>query len=365
VKADQLRPPHRKMFMPSLYLQGKGAIYHLGTKALPYGDKAYVAGGKTGLSVAGDRIRKSLTSNGIEVVGWNDSVKECTHSTIDKLVEECKRSKGHFIIGVGGGRAIDAAKAAAWKAKVPSMTIGTQCATNADASGESVVYTDDHRFLEDLILPRNPVLVIEDTEIISKAPTKYMVQGMGDALSCKFESEAFAKSRQKRGDGDVPTTVALTLGNQCYRSLLKHGEKAVSDNKHGILSLDVVEIIEAVKLSSALTFENSGCALAHALHNGFTKTGQVKGEHGEIVAFTTIVQMAFENRPRDEIASVVKWCNAIGLPTKLAKLGTPSRQAIRQASEHACERDHNSRNMPDKPKVAEVIEAIARVEAEF
>ncbi len=365
MKGDQLRPPPRKMFMPSLYLQGKGAIYHLGQKALPYGDKAYVAGGKTALSVAGDRVRKSLSSNGIEIVGWNDSVKECSHSTINRLVDECKRSKGHFIVGVGGGRAVDAAKTAAWKCRVPAMTIGTQCATNADASGESVIYTDDHKFLEDVILPRSPVLVIEDTEIISKAPTKYMIQGMGDALSCKFEAEAFSKARQKRRDGDAPTTVALALGNQCYKSLLQHGEKAVHDSKNGILSIDVVEIIEAVKLASALTFENSGCALAHALHNGFTKTGQVTGEHGEIVAYTTMVQMAFENRPSEEIASVVKWCNAVGLPTKLAKLGTPSRQAIRQAAEHACERDHNSRNMPDRPKASEVLEAIARIEAEF
>jgi len=365
VRVDQLRPPPRKMFMPSLYLQGKGAIYHLGQKALPYGDKAFVAGGKTALSVAGDRIRKSLNSSGIEVVGWNDSVKECTYAVINKLVDECRHCKGHFVIGVGGGRAIDAAKTAAWKLKVPAMTVGTQCASNADASGEAVIYTDDRKFLEDLLLPRNPVLVIEDTEIIAKAPLKYIVQGMGDALSCRFESEAFAKARQKRGDGEVPTTAALALGNQCFQSLMKHGEKAANDVKNGILSLDVVEIIEAVKLSSALTFENSGCALAHALHNGLSKTGQAKGEHGEIVAYSTIVQMAYEGRPKEDIASVVRWCNSIGLPTKLAKLGTPSRQALRQAVEHACEHDRNGRNMPDKLKVPDVLEAIARVESEF
>jgi len=365
LKVDLLRPPSRKMFMPSLYLQGKGAIYHLGQKALPYGDKAFVAGGKTALSVAGERIRKSLTSNGIEIVGWDDSIKECTHAEINRVADECKRSKGHFVVGAGGGRAIDTAKAAAWKMKVPAMTVGTQCASNADASSESVVYTDDHKYLEVLVLPRNPVLVIEDTEIIAKAPPKYMVQGMGDALACKFEAEAFAKARQKRGDGEVPTSVAIALGDQCFQSLMKHGAKAASDIRNGILSLDVVEIIEAVKLSSALTFENSGCALAHALHNGLTKTGQVKGEHGEIVAFTTIVQMAYEKRPSKDIAAVVKWCNSIGLPTKLAKLGTPSRQALRQAAEHACDHDPDARNMPDRLKVPDVLEAVARVEAEF
>ena len=175
----------RKMVLPMMYLQGKGAIYHLGQKARPVGTRAYVVGGRTALAAAGDRVRKSLESNGIEVAGWNDSVKECTKATIDSLSEQGRHLKAHFVVGVGGGKAVDTAKAVAWKLKLPVMTVGTQCATNADASAESVVYTEDHRFLEVLTFPRNPVVVIEDTEIIAKAPVKHIVWGMGDALSTK------------------------------------------------------------------------------------------------------------------------------------------------------------------------------------
>lgn len=352
----------RKMVAPSLYLQGKGAIYHLGQKALPFGDKAFVVGGRTALSIAGDRVKKSLESNGIEAVGWKDDVKDCTHATIDRLVEDGKRCRCHFVVGVGGGRAVDTAKAVAWKLKVPAMTIGTQCATNADASIESIIYTEDHRFLEDLVLPRSPVLVIEDTEIISKAPLKYMVWGMGDALATKFESEAYARTRQKKRDGVWPTGSALVLADGCFRSLMEHGFKAINDLKNGIHSLDVDDIIEAVKLSSALAFENTDCALAHGLHNGLTKTGQVKGEHGEIVAYSTIVQTVYEGRPREEIRTIVEWCEKIGLPTRLKALGDPSKAALRQAAEWACERDRNSKNMPEKLKVGDLLKAIEQVE---
>ena len=352
----------RKMLTPSRYIQGKGAIYYLGQKALPLGDKAFVVGGKTALQAAGERIRKSLTSNGIEIVGWDDQVRECTHATINKVVEEGKKAKAHFVICVGGGRAIDTAKAAAWKLKLPAITVGTQCASNADCSAESVVYTEDHKFLEVLTLPRNPVIVIEDTEVIAKAPPKYMVWGMGDALSCKFEGEAYAKARAARNDAEVPPAAALALGDSCYRSLMEHGQKAVTDLKSGNHSVDVDDIIEAVKLASAMAFENTGCALAHALHNGLTRTGQVKGEHGEIVAYCTIVQMAFEKRPADEVRQVVSWCQKIGLPTKLKMLGEPSKAALRMAADYASEKDANSRNMPTKMKPAEVLEAIDRVE---
>ena len=352
----------RRMVTPSLYIQGKGAIYHLGQKAFTFGDKAFVVGGATALQVAGDKVRKSLISNGIEVVGWNDSVRECTHSTINKIAEEGKHTKAHFVVGVGGGRAIDTAKAVAWKMKVPAISVGTQCATNADASAESVVYTEDHRYLEVLVLPRNPVLVIEDTEIISKAPVKYMIWGMGDALSCKFEGEAFAKTRRKKQDGNVPTSAALALGDSCYRSLMQHGLKAVSDLRNGTHSLEVDEVIEAVKLASAMAFENTGCALAHALHNGLTRTGQINGEHGEIVAYCTIVQAVFEHRPKEDVKQLVSWCEKVGLHTRLKAFGEPSKAALRTAAEHACEKDPNSRNMPEKMRPSNLLDAIDKVE---
>jgi len=352
----------RKMVMPSLYLQGKGAIYYLGQKALPLGDKAYVIGGTTALEVAGERIRRSLSSNGIEIVGWNDSVKECTHNTINRLVDEGKHMKAHFVVGVGGGRAIDTAKAVAWKLKLPAISIGTQCATNADAAAESVVHTDDHRFLEVLMLPFNPVLVIEDTEIISKAPVKYIVRGMGDALSTKFEADAYARARERRKDGAVPPAAALALAGACHRILMEHGLRAVQDLRNGIHSHDVDEIIEAVKLSSAMAFENTGGALAHALHNGLKKTGQVSGEHGEIVAYTTIVQTVYEQRSKEEVRQLVSWCDKLGLPTKLKAIGNPSKAALRLAVEHACDRDRDGRNMPERMKHADVMNAIDLVE---
>jgi glycerol dehydrogenase len=352
----------RKMVTPSLYLQGKGAIYYLGQTALPYGDKAFVIGGATALGAAGERVRKSLTSNGIEIVGWDDSVKDCTESTMAKLMDEARRTKPHFVVGVGGGRAIDTAKGVAWRLKLPVICVGTQCATNADTSAEVVVYTESHKYLQTLIFPQNPVLVIEDTEIIAKAPPKYMVWGMGDALSCKFEGEAYAKSKMKKKDGIVPTAAALALGDACYRSLLAHGQKAIKDIKNGIHSAEVDEIIEAVKLTSAIAFENTGCALAHALHNGLNRTGQIRGEHGEIVAYTTIVQMVYEKRPIDEVRQVIGWCESIGLPTKLKMLGDPSKAALRVAAEYAADKDMDSRNMPEKMKPADILDAMDSVE---
>jgi len=352
----------RKLVTPSLYLQGKGAVYYLGQKAQAHGNRAYVIGGSTALATVGDRVRKSLESNGIDVVLWESGVKECTLAAIDRLAEGGRKADPHFVVGVGGGKAVDTAKAVAWKLRIPVAVVGTQCATNADTSAEAVVYTEDHRFVESLIIPRNPMLVIEDTEVLSKAPVKFMVWGMGDALSTKYESEAYAKSRIKKKDGTVPTTAALALADACHKGLMEHGLKAVHDLKSGIHSRDVDDVIEAVKLSSAMAFENTGCALAHALHNGLTRTGEVKGEHGEIVAYCTVVQMIYEGRRGDEVSAVRTWCEKLGLPTSLDALGGPSKAAVRKATEYAADKDPDSKNMPQKMKAQDILKAIETAE---
>ena len=144
---------------------------------------------------------------------------------------------------------------------------------------------------------------------------------------------------------------------------MEHGLKAVHDVKNGIHSREVDDIIEAVKLSSAMAFENTGCALAHALHNGLARTGEVKGHHGEIVAYCTVVQMIYEKRHADEVSAVRTWCEKVGLPTTLDALGGPSKMALRKAAEYAADKDPDSRNMPEKVRAQDVLTAIETSES--
>ncbi len=354
----------RKLIATSLYIQGRGAIALLGEHVRPLGSRAFIIGGRTALSITEERIRASLEASGVDVVALDDTVKDCTHATIDRLVEKGGEARPDIVIGVGGGRAVDTAKAVAWKLSVRAVSVGTQCATNADGSAEFVAYTDDHEFLESVVLPDNPALVIVDTDIIASAPVKYIVWGMGDALSTKFEAEAYAEAVRRRG-GVPPTRTALALADATFGSLMTHGLRAVEDLRQGVHSDAVDEVIEAVKLSSAVAFENTNCALAHAIHNGLTRTGTVRREHGEIVAYGTIVQVAYEGRPDEEVRRIVDWCESVGLPTRLADIGDHDEDALSKAIGYACAVDANAESMPERPDPDRVMETIERIESGF
>ena len=354
----------KKLIAASRYVQGRGAISLLGDGVAKLGRKAFIIGGRTALSITEQGIRDSLNSSGVEVAALDNTVKDCTYATIDRLVDTGRQMKHDIVIGVGGGRAVDTAKAVAWKLSVPAVSVGTQCATNADASAEFVVYSDKHEFLESVVLPENPALVVVDTDIIAAAPVKYMVWGMGDALSTKFEAEAYAEAVKRRG-GVPPTTTALALADATFRSLMAHGTTAVDDLNRGVHSEAVDEVIEAVKLSSAIGFENTNCALAHAIHNGLTRTGKVRKEHGEIVAYGTIIQVAYEGRAEGEVRKIVDWCESVGLPTKLGEICDHDHVMLSDAVEYACTEDANAESMPERPDPGRVIEAIERIERGF
>jgi len=352
------------MVMPLRYVQGPGALELLGPHAAILGRSAYVIGESVALSIAGERVRKSLASAGISISLWVDTVKECTHANIDGLSARADGADVDLVVGVGGGKAIDTAKAVANKLRIPACTVGTQCATNADASGESVVYTDNHEYVESIKLRSNPALVIEDTDILAGAPVKYLIQGMGDALSCRFEAQAFAKMREEKGGGPVPLAATLALAESCYRTLMSSGVKAVEDLRNGICSDEVEGIIEAVKFTSSVAFENSSCAMAHAVHNGLTTIKGVEGAHGEIVAYGTIVQCVYEGRPVEETRSVYEWCKELGLPTSLKMLGAPSRDKVEVAARNACA-DSDMKCMPGKVVLEDLIRAMETVERGF
>lgn len=353
------------MISPSRYVQGAGAIADIGKHVAALGTKALVLGGKHGIGAIENLLSGSFKEQQIDYIIEYFS-GECSRPEIDRIVSILKQNSLNIIVGVGGGKALDAAKAAAYAAKIPVAVVPTIAATDAPCSALSVIYTPQGVFESYLVLPKNPDLVLVDTAIIAQAPARLFVSGMGDALATWFEADACAKASAGNLPGGLSTSAALCLAKLCYDILMEYGFRAKLALEQGVATEAVEKVVEANTLLSGLGFESSGLAAAHAVHNGFTVLEEThRAYHGEKVSFGTLVQLVLENRTTAEMEKVLSFCKAVGLPITLKEIGvaevTPDK--IRKVAEATCAPGETIHNQPFSVTPDSVYAAIVAADA--
>jgi glycerol dehydrogenase len=173
---------------PGRYVQAEGAIADLGEEIHRLGSKALLIVGRTvenNIVPAYLTAWQRLVGVTVEQLGGESSEAE-----IERLASVAKEQGCDVVVGMGGGKAIDTAKAVGYAVEARTAIVPTIASTDAPTSAVAVIYTSDDAFLRYLLLPRNPDLVLVDTRVIAEAPVRYLVAGMGDALSTWFEADS-------------------------------------------------------------------------------------------------------------------------------------------------------------------------------
>lgn len=353
----------RVFISPSKYVQGASELDRLGEYTKVYGKKALVIISAGGKKRFGERVEASLVAAGVECA-FDEFCGECSQAEIDRLVEVLKGTGSDVVLGVGGGKIFDTAKAVAAAVDVPVVVVPTIAATDAPCSALSVIYTDEGQFKEYQFFKQNPNLVLMDTEVIAKSPVRLTVSGMGDALATYFEARACKRSDAGTCAGGKVTSAAMALARLCYETLMSDGVKAKLALEAGACTESVEKVIEANTLLSGLGFESAGLAGAHAIHNGMTAMPETHAfYHGEKVAFGTLTQLVLENA--DELYEVLDFCVEVGLPVTFAQLGVAdaSYERVLEVARLACADNDTLHNMPFEVTPEKVANAMLAADA--
>lgn len=351
---------------PFRYVQGDGITGRLATEMAVLGiaDPVLVVAGRSAVATLAP-----IWADAMAAAGWHHRVRvfggECTAAEIDALATEARSLGGRAVVGAGGGKCLDAARAAAVAAGLPFVSCPTVASTDAPTSALSVVYTAAGTVESYRIHGRNPDLVLVDSGVVARAPTRYLVAGMGDALSTWYEARAAAAAHRPNMRGGAATEAALALARLCRDTVLADGKAAVAAARHGRVTPEVERIIEANTLLSGLGFESAGLAAAHAVHNGLTALPGTRGVlHGEKVAFGTLVQLMLDGTSTEEFALVAEFCRAVGLPTTLADVGLPDATAadIETIAVRATQPHETIHNLPRPVTATDVATAIREVD---
>ncbi len=308
---------------PLRYVQGPGVIDDIGLYIAPLAKSALIVIDAFFWESLRPRVEANLTAHGVKShfvkFGGESSDKE-----VERTVAEGKTVEAGVVIGIGGGKALDTAKISALSLGARTATVPTIASTDSPTSALGVIYSEDGVYDRVIRCGRNPDVVLVDSDLIIKAPVRFLVSGMGDALSTWYEARSNFESRSNNyiGDGYVTTAAGAAIARRCHEVLMRDGRAAFAAARDGKLTQAVENIIEANTLLSGLGFENCGVSGAHGIHDALTVLEPTHHFfHGEKVAFGIIGLLVLENRPLEEIHEAIDFCQDIGLPTTLADLG--------------------------------------------
>lgn len=305
---------------PGKYIQGYDELSNIRRHIEFLGKKYILLASRNRMKDLGRTLQESL--------GPEFEITECisggesSWAEVNRVAAIAQEKCVDGVIGMGGGKVIDTAKAAGNKVGVAVIIIPTIAASDASTGSLAVIYNDDGSMDEEIHFPTNPELVIVDTHIIMNAPARFLIAGMGDALSTFIGGKVSYSQYKNNEYGAKPTEASMALCKLAYDLLIKHGLAAKLACEEHVMTKDLNKIIETNVLLSGLGMESNGGGSDHTWYYAFCALSNREENmlHGEYVSFSTICSMVLSGESKEDIDEVVKFCQSVDLPTTLEDL---------------------------------------------
>jgi glycerol dehydrogenase-like iron-containing ADH family enzyme len=349
---------------PAQYVNRAGILTSAGECIALWGNRALISGGEKALKVAEEQVTKSLNKAAIK---WSKLLfsGETSPRNISRIKKSATDFQANVIVGIGGGRSLDAAKQAATELGLPAICIPTIAATCSATTALSVIYNDRAEFQRVNIHIRNPSLVLVDPGIVARAPSAYLRAGILDSLAKWYEGRAVLPSVQ---NPDVQTTAAFQLAEVLYKSHRKYAVDALHLNEARRVDDALIQTVDAVLLLTGmiqtLAKGTLFTGLAHPVHNGLTLMKESHEVlHGLKVGYGIMVQLSVQNCPKEEFEDALSFFRQLGLDPCLRGLNLPfDRELImRVADKAANDPDIGPLNFPvNKFVIASAIENLEK-----
>jgi hypothetical protein len=232
------------LYNPTRLVFGKGTVSQLGELGKPYGTRVLLVYGGGSIKRIGlyDQVLEQLAGIGATVFELAGIEPNPRLSSVRRGIDICRRERVDWILAVGGGSVLDAAKAIAagtlyegdvWdfcerkaviKEALPLGTILTLAATGSEMNGNAVITDWDRKLKKGMggkpIYPRFSIL---DPELTFTVPRDQTVNGIVDMMSHVFE-QYFSKT--------TDTPLQERFAESILQTVIENGELALENGSN-------------------------------------------------------------------------------------------------------------------------------------
>ena len=270
------------------------------------GARFALVGGRTAMEKGLPALKAGLESSAMQMLCALPFGGACTQAAMDRLSAEIAPMQPDFLVGMGGGKAIDTAKGVAHQLGIPLVSLPTLVSNCAPITALSVVYRGDGPFDRFLFYDAPPALTL-----------------------AKYLESTFSARGDELGEAlDHMSAIGVSLSSTCYDPIIRFGRQALSEvERHEAgpaMEMCARSVILSAGLVSLMADDNYNCALAHAVCYGLQHFEHVEREylHGDLVAYGALVQLAVDGQ-LDKARELRAFLVSLGTPVTLAQMRVP------------------------------------------
>ncbi len=249
------------------------------------------------IDLFGNTVMKSLKEAEVEVLSY----KEMDIIDMQELMEFAFTLPGktQAIIGIGGGKVIDAAKYMCFLKKLPFVSIPTSTSSDGFASSSASLLLDGRRTSVPAKMASG---IVVDTQVIRTAPEKFIYSGIGDMIS-KITSLYDWLYEEKCGYTKIDDFAMMTA-KKAVNSFVRTPYESVKDQvflKELIDSLAMSGIANEIAGNSA-PVSGSEHLISHALD----KILEIPQLHGVQVGIATYIMSKVQDHRYVRVDTVLE-----------------------------------------------------------
>lgn len=268
------RPPEevplfKEAVFPGKYVQGVGALGELPALVELLGKKGLIL-------VSPSANDKVLPASGVD---WSDrgvAIEvfrgECCEEELGRLSAAIARAGADVLVGIGGGKAIDTAKIAADRARIPVIVVPTIASTDAPTSGCAVIYSKDGVFDSESAGLAAAHAIHNGLTALAETHSSYHGEkvAFGTLAGLHLTDAPTAETETVYSfceDVGLPTTLAaIGLGKADRRQLTEVAEKACAPGQpihHEAGAITPARVLDAMLVADALGQERKSRGGGH------------------------------------------------------------------------------------------------------
>jgi glycerol-1-phosphate dehydrogenase [NAD(P)+] len=308
-----------EMILPREVIGGHGAIERIGEvfKKLTISQRSIIVTGRNTVKLAGDRVKGLLEASGIdtEIIITDYATEE----NVEMVKAQTKDFNANIIIGIGGGTKIDIAKKSAFDLGLDFISIPTSASHDGVASPRASIIKNG---LSTSVEATMPAAIIADTEIIVKAPFRFLAAGAADVLSNLPALRDWNLGHRLKGER--VSSSAYSISEFAAKEIINNASQIKPHVEESVWLVIKQIVFSGIAMSiagSSRPASGSEHMFAHAVDT--IKKGN--GLHGELCGIGSIIAMYLHGADWMTIKNTLQ---TIGAPTTLDQVSLTEEDAI-------------------------------------